>query len=962
MEAFLDKLAGHLAETSKGDFSRTCLVFPGRRAALFFRQYLSRRIDKPVWLPEIFALEDFVIQKSGLRLSDPLDLIARLYKVYRTLEKENAQPFGDFISWGNMLLGDFDEIDQYLADGQKVFQYLDEIKALKLWNPDGKPLTDFERGYLHFYNSLAPCYRIFREELLADGEAYFGLAFEKLLSEIKDTSFAGWDRIIFAGFNALTAAEEKLLTLLSASGKAEIFWDADRYYLDDPRQEAGRFLRSYLRDEMLKGQGWVGNHLTDESRNIQIIGVPGNAGQAKLAGQLIRERIAEKGSADGVALVLVDEGLLLPVLNSIPAECPDFNVTMGFPLKLTPVYTLVDSIMSLFVNAVKLSNTAASSEPLRMDLLRFYHRDLRRFLAHPYIFRIRTTARVSDEDGNKAEPDRSFYKPGELLQYLGRSHPAIRDIFGTLLQREVPDAAALMALVAGIISLAGDSPADEQGDGIIPAKEHSPAESEFLFHAEAAVAKIAALLEDPLLCPDLATLQSMTGSLIAGQRIPFFGEPLHGLQVMGMLETRLLDFKDIIMVSVNEGLLPKGKRQSTFIPDEVRKAFGMQRYSERTAVFAYHFYRLIQRAGNVSLFYNTEGTDLGGGEKSRFISQLLHELPKVNPAAVISERMESLTPSASGPVSLQIEKNDRIRTRLHAMAERGISPSALSVFMRCGLQFCLAHVMRIGEPDEVSESIDAAMLGEIVHEALHHLYEGSKNVAVTPESIKGLLAEADDRVHAAFAARFSEAELSNGKNLLIVGVARNMVKRFLRQEQQELRDAGMPLTILMLEESLQTTVSIKNPDDGSDFPVRIHGKADRIDRLGGTVRIVDYKTGKCEPKDLKVAEVEEVLQMKNPAKFFQVMTYALMYSDAQAAPPPDLISGIVSLRMVSSYLIPTVIGKSESIDPDNLEQFREVLREILSEIFDPEKAFRQTDDTEVCKLCVFSAICNRSGD
>ena len=284
MEPFLDKLAKHLYATHGENFSRLCLVFPSRRASMFFKQYVSRIIEKPIWLPDIFALEDFVVLKSGLTLSDPLDLTARLYKVYKSLEKEKAQPFSDFISWGNMLLADFDEIDQYLADGEKVFSYLDEIKALKSWNPDGKPLTAFEQDYLRFYNSLAPCYKIFRESLVELGLGYFGLAFDVLLKQIEAKSFDEWDRIVFAGFNALTAAEEKLFKHLQEAGKAEIYWDADQYYLQDPRQEAGRFLREYGQKKTFGDLNWVENSLSAGTKNISVIGVPGNVGQAKLAG------------------------------------------------------------------------------------------------------------------------------------------------------------------------------------------------------------------------------------------------------------------------------------------------------------------------------------------------------------------------------------------------------------------------------------------------------------------------------------------------------------------------------------------------------------------------------------------------------------------------------------------------------------------------------------------------------
>ncbi|HNW54280.1 MAG TPA: hypothetical protein PKN21_08435, partial [Bacteroidales bacterium] len=656
MEPFLDKLAKHLYATHGENFSRLCLVFPSRRASMFFKQYVSRIIEKPIWLPDIFALEDFVVLKSGLTLSDPLDLTARLYKVYKSLEKEKAQPFSDFISWGNMLLADFDEIDQYLADGEKVFSYLDEIKALKSWNPDGKPLTAFEQDYLRFYNSLAPCYKIFREGLVELGQGYFGLAFDVLLQQIEAKSFDEWDRIVFAGFNALTAAEEKLFKHLQEAGKAEIYWDADQYYLQDPRQEAGRFLREYGQKKTFGELNWVENSLSAGTKNISVIGVPGNVGQAKLAGTLLHELIEKKGTSDGIALVLVDESLLLPVLNSIPADSGDFNVTMGFPLKQTPVFSLINIVLTLFANAQRFGQP----QPGKGVMARFYYKDIQRFLTHPYIYAAwKSGGYATTKAGNNAV-NRSFYTAADLLALLSAREPALASVFKPYLEKSQAEATDAISLVREIISFLRDtfSPAEAAED----AMPVHPIELEYLFHAAELCLKLDVILKDPEIKPDFETIQSVVTNLIAGKRLPFYGEPLNGLQVMGMLETRLLDFTDIIMISANEGLLPKGKQQTTFIPDEVRSQFGMQRYSERTAVFGYHFYRLMQRVENAWLIYNTEGDELGGGEKSRFISQLIYEMPKVNPRIAITEQTLSVLPGSTNAGAISVHKTAEVNS------------------------------------------------------------------------------------------------------------------------------------------------------------------------------------------------------------------------------------------------------------------------------------------------------------
>ncbi len=961
MQPFLDKLAKHLYSSHGADFSRICIVFPSRRAGLFFKQYVSRIIDKPIWLPDIYALEDFVVHKSGLTLSDPLHLIARLYKVYRSLEKEKAQSFSDFISWGNMLLGDFDEIDQYLADGEKVFRYLDEIKALKHWNPGGEPLTAFELRYLHFYNSLAPCYTLFREELLKNGEGYFGLAFDMLLKDIKSKSFDEWDSIVFAGFNALTAAEEKLLKILLEAGKAEIYWDADDYYLSDPRQEAGRFLRDYIKNDTFGPLNWISNSLSNDEKSVSVIGIPGNVGQAKLAGELIQQIVRQKGTADGIALVLVDEGLLLPVLNSIPAETGDFNVTMGFPLKQTPVFSLLNIVMSMYVNAKRLAQPAPDTLPgAEPDLvLRFYHKDIQRFVTHPFIISTQKENNTGAAKSDKSLFTKSFYSAEELFLLLKKVNTPLAEVFKPFLDNKHMEAGDVIKLIREIISFLRNSYSlNEVTDNESSGKLH-PIEMEYLFQAAVLCSKLDVILNDPDLKPDIETVQSLVSNLIAGMRLPFYGEPLNGLQVMGMLETRMLDFTDIIMISVNEGLLPRGKHQTTFIPDEVRSQFGMQRYSERTAVFAYHFYRLMQGVDNAWLLYNTEGDELGGGEKSRFISQLLYELPGINPKVKVSEQTLAVSPGDTNAGDIIIQKTPDVQARLRQIADRGISPTALAMYMKCSLQFCFAQVMRITEPDEVSETIDAAKLGEIVHDALHKTYLAKKNTLITPDVLMNMLPAAMQHVKEAFAAHFNTEELTTGKNLLIVKVAENMVKRFLLAEKKFLEQSGAKIEILMLEEELKSFVEIVDPLSGEVIHVNIHGKADRIDRVGGVTRIIDYKTGRVEAKDLKLDQISDFSEKDDPSKILQVLAYALMYTDMQNGVTGGLISGIISMRMASAYLIKTNIAKSDQIDRELLQAFKSELQLVIGDIYNTDTPFTQTENRDTCTNCAFNTICNR---
>lgn len=908
-----------------------------------------------MWLPDMFAIEDFVVQKSQLSLLDPLTLLVRLFKVYQSLEKEKAQPFAEFMVWGTLLLADFDEIDQYLADGEKVFNYLDELKSISKWNPDGSPLTAFEKNYLGFYNSLAPCYSKFREQLLENKECYFGLAFDKLLSSIKINSVNDWGHVIFAGFNALTPAEERLISVLRDAGKAEIFWDVDAYYLENQEQEAGHFFRKFREKNTFGPLNWIGNDLLSSPKNIRILGIPGDVGQAKLAGNICKEVIARKGTTDGVAVVLVDEGMLLPVLNSIPGISGDFNVTMGFPLKQTPVFPLLDALLTLFTNAVRLGNPGNEGATLQNSILNFYHKDIRRLLLHPLIVSARTTSQVQSARLKEILPEKSFYDPAELVVLLNKSDEGLADLFRPFLLLKSIQSSDVMHLIRNVIGWLRDGISTDD-NSVRPGKN---VDMEFLYQAALLCGKMDILLQDPGLNINMETLQRVINGLFSGIRLPFYGEPLHGLQVMGMLETRLLDFSDIILISANEGLLPKGKHQNTFIPDDVRAAFGLQRYSERNAVFAYHFYRLMQRVENAWLLYNSEGTPLGGGEKSRFLTQLLFELPLVNPHALISETLVSLVPGIVSETAFPVVKTDGIMMQLRQLAEKGVSPSAIITFVKCPLKFYYAHVLRIAEVEEVTETIDAAALGEIVHEALYQTYNRLKDVPVTAEILGRTIPAAVQHVKSVFASRYSLKEISAGKNLLIAKIAENMVKRFILSEQHFLEKNGGTIDIKMLEEWLSGKVQVTDSASGEIFSVNLKGKTDRIDRYAGVTRIIDYKTGRVEAKELKAYDLADIFLLEDFSKLLQVLIYAFIYAQHHGDKLIPLESGIISLRSGRSYFLKTDIANSSLINQELLDNIETELSKLLEKMFNKDEPFVPTDNRDTCKLCQYSIICNR---
>lgn len=949
MKPFLQQLADELFLIYGKNISNLCLVFPNRRAGLYFRKYLARHLEKPLWSPEVFAIEDFVALKSGLTIAGQPALLINLYKLYYNNFGDKARPLKDFITWGSRLLSDFDEIDQHLVDGSSVFSYLTEARAIEHWNPDGKPLTDFEKSYLEFYKTLAPLYAQFRAELITSGQAYMGLAFRRLIENIGNTSFDEWNKVFFAGFNALTPVEERLFSVLKNAGKAQLYWDADSYYLDDGSHEAGLFMRKYREDNQFGQIRWISDFYKNTDRQIHVTGIPKNIGQAKFAGQLLDSLDKEK--AGSVAVVLVDEGLLIPVLNSIPASISDFNVTMGFPMKLTPAYSLIDTVLNLVINSQKYGTARDGN-----TVCRFYRDDILRLLKHPYLVGRQLKSGKAAFDEAK-ELNRSFYQGYDFLQVLRNVDTSMADVFEPFISGN-NNSTELLTLLQRMIDLVKAS-SDEGNDRIglaVPAS--AGVESEFLFGIAGIIHDLQILVGELPQLPDFETLHALFTSLAGTMRLPFYGEPLKGIQVMGVLETRTLDFDTLIMISVNEGLLPKGKRQDSFIPVDIRQEFGLPGYREHNAVFAYHFYRLLQRAKTTWLLYNTEADEMGNGEKSRFITQLLYELPVYNPDAVIREQVVGSVSVANAPPVITIPKSQAAVQRLKEFAVSGFSPSLLSSYINCPLQFYFSAILGLQEPDAVEDTIDARMLGNAVHSVFHKVFQPYLGKTMAADNVRSLIEPATGLVKEELYSQFSGYDLDTGKNLIIVNVARNMVRSFLETEAEKLAQENALLKILHLEEKFWGKVSIPSYENGETHEIAIKGTTDRIDLFGNQLRIIDYKSGSLQSSELSVDDPGDLSVMKKPQKMLQLLCYAWLYSQNHPA-EAEFVSGIVSLKTPRRYLQKAKIRKSEMLNADILNRFEEYLNGLLTEIFEPAIPFQQTSNQDNCTYCPFISICSR---
>lgn len=956
MESFLEKIVKHLCIKYGDDISDLCIVLPNRRAGLFLKTHFSNNLKKTFWSPEIYATEDFVALLAEVEIADATTLLFELYETVKSVSKTDVESFDEFSKWGQILLSDLNEIDRYLVDASQLFGNLKDIKELEAWSLNNEDeLTDFQKQYLSFWQSLGGYYFDFKKRLLAKQQAYQGLAYQIVAEHVEErVNKHPWKKIIFAGFNALNKAEERIIEKLLNAGKAEIIWDTDSYYINDTRQEAGKFIRKYdnygnFKRTPDKNIVIEENLLSVQDKHITVIGAAKNVAQAKVAGNLIADFQKQNLSLQKTALVLADENLLFPVLHSLPSDLTDINVTMGYPLKNTPIAGYFELVFNLHTNAIKLSQGK--------EKYSFYHKDLLKLFSHPY-----TSILIFNQDEYrsvkpiiKAVQDRNivFAAFSTIEKVVAEKQPAIAETLRPLFRHWKTPADAI-ACVYYVIDTLKNSIIAQQNK----ASNATSLELEYLFAFTKIIKRIEALMLDyPGSIADLKTLQNLLKQIVRGTTLPFYGEPLMGLQVMGMLETRTLDFENIILLSCNEDILPSGKTVNSFIPFELKRYFGLPTYNDKDAIFAYHFYRLLQRAKNVYLLYNTESDALGSGEKSRYLTQLLHELPKVNKQVVIEEKLINIPVNVdnSGNV-ISIKKTTAIIEKLNRKAIDGFSPSLLNKYRNCSLQFYFQAIAGLKEVEEVEETIGADTLGNAIHEVLETLYLPFIGKKISAADIDGLKKQVEPLTISVFEKEYSKTEISYGKNFLTIKVALKFLNNFLDAEKkniQKLEQEHKPVIIKALEEALTASVTINAQ------VIKLHGKADRIDGAGSITRIIDYKTGIAESKELKLEDWETIKTDSNLSKSFQLLMYAWMYQKMNPHIKDNLVSGIITFRELSAGLKTVKINNNDIISETVLDSFEEQLKGILSEMFNPDIELTQTTVLSNCEYCSFKGICNR---
>ena len=955
MKPFLQEIAEELFRLYGQRMDELCLVFPNRRAGLFFNKYLGASLRQPVWSPSIYTIQDLMAGISDLTYADDLELISELFNVYARLGNRH-ESFDDFFYWGEIMLADFDDVDKYLVNAGDLFRNLAELKDLEdsfrylspqqielirsFWGHfPGDGQSQQKEQFLEIWNILHDVYDRLRENLFSKGAGYEGMVYRDVANKVKNgenLKLPG-TTLVFIGFNALNPCEEALFRSLAVRGMARFYWDFDNHYLENEMHEAGRFMRKNLGLYKDSGHGISHDNLRKPGKKIRVYSIPGDSGQAQLIPRILGRAGQEGTPGEETAIILADEALLMPVLHSLPENLEEINVTMGFPVRAAPVYSLIEHLIDLQRTFRAGKNGSAM----------FHYHNVLAILQHQYV--------MMAEPGDVRELVNGIHEKNRI--YIGTEELKKNDLFIQVFRKlenpeDIPD---YLLNILESITRSGD-----ENSKTVPALE-----LEFIYRVYTRIKRLKDVINRLHLSFSLPTFLRLFQKMLQRTNIPFSGEPLSGIQVMGVLETRVLDFDRIIFLSMNEGAFPRTSASTSFIPHNLRLGFNLPTLEYQDAIYAYYFYRLIHRARDISLVYNSKSEGMSTGERSRYVHQLRYD-----PAFQVNEIAAGFDVQSRQIMPIQVSKTTRVIEELmkHTTgAENGryFSPSALNTLIDCSLRFYFRYIEGLKETDELKEEIDPALFGTILHESIRRIYRDLVN-PIRETDIASVMKDAG-RLRKVINGSFDEvwyrikesgAEPA-GRNLVI----REIIFTYLQKVLE--KDKGFcPIRVVSLEVPYYIGLSFEST--GRSYTVMVGGKIDRIDFSGGFYRVLDYKTGKG---DMAFESVKDLFAGEKPDRnraAFQTFLYAKVFMGQKDRQEAEIMPGVYMIRDIAdrdfSYRFMTGPPRQRTPMPGYSfydKEFTLHLQGLLSDLYNQDIPFRQTQEESHCQHCPYKGICNR---
>lgn len=964
MKPFLYQVATLFYQQYGAEIHRLAFVFPNRRAGLFFQKYLSEISEIPLFSPSILTINDLFMQLSGKHPADKIQMLFRLYELYKQ-RSGSSESFDEFIYWGEMLLNDFDDIDKYMVDARMLFRNVSDLKSLdddfnylspeqvqairSFWSsfyPKGD--SPNQQHFLELWEILYDLYASLRTSLAKDGCGYDGMIFREVVEQLEKEPMSDFpfDQVVFVGLNALSVSEERLLLALQKKGVADFYWDYVGPWVTDPENKASFFLERNLRLFPSRMQLPATEPVQAE---IRVMGVPSAIGQAKQVYPILQALADEQQLTDESALrtaiVLPDEHLLVPVLNAIPEAIQHINVTMGYPLAGTPVAALMEYILTLQKNIRYIDRVPV-----------FYFRDVLPILNHQYVMAA-APEEVSQLVKDMTAGNRIYVHAADLNR-----HELLSILFTPVQNTEELSDYLIHVLEALNACLRNKRPNPDDEEMISNSTQTTvDIEQEFIFHYFATVNRMKEVMREAKIEMRLDTYFRLLKRMTDLITIPFEGEPLSGLQVMGVLETRALDFDRLIILSMNEGIFPLKKAANSFIPYNLRRGFGLPTYEHQDSVWAYHFYRLIRRAKQVTLLYDTRTTGLQTGEVSRFVHQLRYhyQYPLID-ELVVYDVASSAVPPISVQKTAEVEK---LLSDFLFGGPRALSASAINTYLDCPLKFYFSVLEQIQEEDEITETVERDVFGSILHKVMEDLYAPFKGKLVTADLLK-LLRKDQPLLTGTIARAFAELFFKSpvvrpleGENFLTGEMIRKYAEKILEQDAR-----FTPFHYIESEKKVRATITLSDKR-----VVQLKGFIDRVDSLDRVLRIVDYKTGSGKLEFESVEGLFDKEARDRPKAVMQVFLYAWMYQQLPEYTGMPIQPAIYYLRTLFQRSFNPVVeqkkgrGKADKVNSfqDFVADFEGKLRQCLDEIFNLDIPFTQTETGKACAYCSFRGLCGK---
>ena len=894
MHGFIKQVINKIIISNGTDISKVIIILPNKRSRIFLKQEISKIVKKTIFSPLIYDIEEFMSLVSGINKISETELLFEFYNIYlNQTKKDNQQTFEEFISWAKTLLRDFSEIDRELCDTDSLFGYLNAFKDLTHWS-NYEEETDLIKNYKEFWGKIKLYHNDLKAKLLNVGMGYQGLIYREACEQILSyTENRKNIKHIFIGFNALSKSESEVIQEI-VNSNGEIYWDIDKALINSDYNNASLFIESYLKEwpYYKKNNIQVTSNEYKKEKNIQATGTPKNIGQVKYVGELLHSM--GKDELNNTAVVLGDEKLLIPLLNSIPSNVKNINVTMGYPLKNSNVY-------SFFYLLINIHTKNQNS---------FYYKSIISLVSHELISPILNNGLDLRE---KIRQGNLIYMSKKDIIDLDKENHLIYELLFSKWTNAVDGISSCLKLIDLIKKYYSENP------------ENDFINLELLYHINKIFLQINNSCEKLDYLKNINSLKIIFKELCEMNTSPFSGEPVKGLQIMGMLETRLLNYKNIIVTSVNEGILPVGNNNSSFIPFEIKKANELQTFKEKDSVFAYHFYRLIKRAQNIWLIYNTEPDAMNNGEQSRFITQIEVEgIHSVNKNILISKTpvKQSVEPSYS--------KTKLVQEKLSSIVENGISASMLCLYAMDQIKFFETYILGLKE-EKIEETIASSTIGNIVHDSLEIIYKGYVGKRLKIEDLEKMNKLVSTTVKDVIKNYMREENNNKGKNVIIIETVKKYVERVIEIDRKVVENEN-DLRIIAVEKEFETKIK-----DGSK-KYKIRGKIDRVDQVNGELRVIDYKSGKkISRRDVIIKENDEITKEKG---IYNLQLLIYMLGTEKEFKGKKIKSGIINLKNISDGVLEGIFNGKTSLGSNELNNYKVLIIDLITRILDKNLMFK----------------------